>query len=106
VPRLTGSQIITRLAQMVAMLHDDETLVEFPRGPYLPLDAQRVGGGLYLLAVSAPDRALLGARLLLVLNGLDVLPAMNDRDSSSAAHVALRWVPVSPAGASTDAGLT
>ncbi len=64
VPRLTDSQVVTGLAQMVAMLHDDETLVEFPRGPYLALDAQWVGGGLYLLAVPAADRALLGARLL------------------------------------------
>lgn len=64
VPRLTDGQIVTGLAQMVAMLHDDETLVEFPPGPYLTLDAQWVGGGLYLLAVPAADRALLGARLL------------------------------------------
>ena len=66
VPRLTDGQIITGLAQMVAKLHDDETLVEFPKGPYLTLDAQWVGGGLYLLAVPAADRALLGARLLAI----------------------------------------
>ena len=64
VPRLTDGQIVTGLAQMVALLHDDETLVEFPKGPFLTLDAQWVGGGLYLLAVPAADRALLGARLL------------------------------------------
>jgi hypothetical protein len=46
---------------MVAMLHDDETLVEFPPGPVFALDAQWVGGGLYLLAVLPADRALLGA---------------------------------------------
>jgi hypothetical protein len=64
VPQLTGGQIVAGMAQLVAMLHDDETLVEFPRGPYLALDAQWIGSGLYLLAVPAADRALLGARLL------------------------------------------
>jgi hypothetical protein len=66
VPHLTDGQIIAGLAQLVAMLHDDETLVEFPPGPFLPLDAQWVGGGLYLLAIPAADRGLLGARLLAV----------------------------------------
>lgn len=66
VPRLSDSQLVTGLAQLVARLHDDETLVMFPRGPYLTLDAQQVGGGLYLLAVPAADRAVLGARLLAV----------------------------------------
>jgi hypothetical protein len=64
VPRLTGGQIVAGMARLIAMLHDDETLVEFPGGPYLALDAQWVGSGLYLLAVPAADRALLGARLL------------------------------------------
>ncbi len=64
VPWLADGQIVTGPAQMVALLHDDETLVEFPPGPYLTLDAQWVGGGLYLLAVPAARRALLGARLL------------------------------------------
>jgi hypothetical protein len=64
VPRLTGGQIVAGMARLVAMLHDDETLVEFPRGPYLTLDAQWAGSGLYLLAVPAANRALLGARLL------------------------------------------
>ena len=66
VPGLTEGQLFVRLAQMVAMLHDDETLVEFPPGPVFALDAQWVGGGLYLLAVLPADRALLGARLLAV----------------------------------------
>jgi hypothetical protein len=66
VPRLTDGQIIAGLAQLVAMLHDDETLVEFPPGPVLTLDAQWVSGGLYLLAVPAADRELLGARVLAV----------------------------------------
>ena len=59
VPRLTGGQVVAGMAQLVSMLHDDETLVEFPRGLYLALDAQWVGSGLYLLAVPAADRALL-----------------------------------------------
>src|SRR6185437_8878501 len=37
---------------------------------------------------------------------LDVLPAVNDRDSSNAAHATLRWVPVSPGPAGTSPGLT
>lgn len=52
------------IAYLARELHDDETLVEFPRGPYLALDAQWAGSGLYLPAVPAADRALLGARLL------------------------------------------
>lgn len=66
VPQQTDGQIVAGLAQLVAMLHDDETLVEFPPGPFLTLDAQWIGGGLYLLAVPAADRRLLGARLLAV----------------------------------------
>src|SRR5882724_9275581 len=37
---------------------------------------------------------------------LGVLPAVNDRDSSSAAHATLRWVPVSTGPATVDGGLT
>jgi hypothetical protein len=66
VPGLTDGQVIVRLAQMVAMLHDDETLAGLPPRPAFWLDAQWVGHGLYLLAVPAADRALLGARLLAV----------------------------------------
>jgi hypothetical protein len=40
------------------------------------------------------------------LHYVDVLPAVNGGDSSSAAHAALRWVPASPAAASVSAGLT
>jgi len=64
VPGLTDGQIVVGLAQMVAMLHDDETLVEFPQGPVFGFDAQQFGAGQYLLAVPAADRSLLGARLL------------------------------------------
>jgi hypothetical protein len=66
VPRLTDSQIIVGIAQMVAMLHDDETSVLFPDGPIFRFDAQPFGDDLYLLAVPPADRALLGARLLAI----------------------------------------
>lgn len=64
VPRLTDGQITTGMAQLVAMLHDDETAIEFPPAPFLHLDAQWIQGGLYLLAVPPAHRDLLGARLL------------------------------------------
>jgi hypothetical protein len=51
---------------MVAMLHDDETQLDLPRGPVYPLDAQWFGGDIYLLGVPAADRDLLGAQLLAV----------------------------------------
>jgi hypothetical protein len=66
VPRLTDGEVIVGMARMVAMLHDDETHVDLPEQPLYQLEAQRLGGGLYLLAVPAADRSLLGARLLAV----------------------------------------
>jgi hypothetical protein len=48
------------------MLHDDETYLQFPAEPFFPLDAQWFGRGLYLLAVPAAERALLGAQVLAV----------------------------------------
>lgn len=66
VPGLTDGQVVVRMAQMVAMLHDDETLVEFPPGRVFEFDVQQIGDGLYLLAVPLADRALLGARLLAI----------------------------------------
>ncbi len=66
VPRLTDGQLLVGLARMVAMLHDDETHLNFPAGPFYPLDAQWFGRGLYLLTVPAQDRTLLGAQLLAV----------------------------------------
>jgi hypothetical protein len=66
VPQLTDGQVIAGLGQLVAKLHDDETLVQFPPGRFLPVDAQWIGGGLYLLAVLPANRGLLGARLLAV----------------------------------------
>jgi hypothetical protein len=54
VPGLTDGQLVVRLAQMVAMLHDDETLVQFPPGPVFWLDAQWVGSGRYVNSDAAP----------------------------------------------------
>ncbi len=48
---------------MVAMLHDDETLVEFPPGPVFEFDAQQIVPGLYLLAVPSADRGTATASL-------------------------------------------
>jgi len=64
VPGLTDNQIAVRMAQMVAMLHDDETQVQLPPGPVFSFDAEQVGDGVYLLAVPAADKVLTGARLL------------------------------------------
>ena len=40
------------------------------------------------------------------LSPVDILPALKDRDSSCAAHAALRWVPASAPVARTSPGLT
>jgi hypothetical protein len=66
VPRLTDGQVITGMAQIVAMIHDDETGVELPPGPFYPLDPQWFGGRLYLLAVPSARRELIGAQLLAI----------------------------------------
>jgi hypothetical protein len=65
-PQLTDGQLLVGLARMVAMLHDDETYLQFPAKPFFPLDAQWFGHDLYLLTVPAADRALLGAQVLAV----------------------------------------
>ena len=66
VPRLTDGQLLVGLARMVAMLHDNETYLQFPAEPFLPLDAQWFGRDLYLLTVPTADRSLLGAQVLAV----------------------------------------
>jgi hypothetical protein len=66
VPRLTDGQVIVGMARMVAMLQDGETRVVLPVRPLYPLQAEWLGGGLYLLAVPAAERSLLGTRLLAV----------------------------------------
>jgi hypothetical protein len=50
----------------VAMLHDDETLVIMPRGPFFPFRLTWVGGQLYLVSVPSAQRDALGAQILAV----------------------------------------
>jgi hypothetical protein len=77
VPQLTDGQLLVRLARMVALLHDDETSLEFPPGPIYALDAQWFGPGLYLLTVPDSDRSLLGAQVLAV-DGHPIAQVMAD----------------------------
>jgi hypothetical protein len=63
VPRLTNGQVIAGMARLVAMLHDDETWLVLPPSPVYPFAARWVGAGLYLVAVPAAQRQLLGAQL-------------------------------------------
>jgi hypothetical protein len=64
--RMSDGQLLVGMARMVALLHDDETQIDFPPAPFYALDAQWFGSGLYLIAVPATDRVLLGARVLAV----------------------------------------
>jgi hypothetical protein len=64
VPQLSNGQVIVGMARMVAMLHDDETQLTLPQSPIYPFAAQWIGGGVYLVAVPAADRELLGAQLV------------------------------------------
>jgi hypothetical protein len=66
VPRLTNGQVIVGMARMVAMLRDDETQLILSPSAIYPFAARWIGNGLYLIAVPAADRALLGARLVAV----------------------------------------
>lgn len=63
VPRLTNGQVIAGMARLVAMLHDDETQLLLPPSPIYPLGVRWIGTGLYLVAVPAAQRKLLGAQL-------------------------------------------
>jgi hypothetical protein len=65
VPRRTDGQVIVGMARMVAMLHDDETLVILPGKRFFPLGLTWVGGQL-LTSVPAAQRNLLGAQILAV----------------------------------------
>jgi hypothetical protein len=63
VPRLTNGEVIAGMARLVAMLHDDETRLLLPPSPVYPFAARWVGTSLYLVAVPASQRQLLGAQL-------------------------------------------
>lgn len=58
VPRLLDDQIIVGMAQLVAMLHDDETLVIYPARPVLQFDAQPFAGRSPSEQASAPRMSL------------------------------------------------
>jgi hypothetical protein len=64
VPHLTDGQIIVGMARMVAMLHDDETLLIMPRTAGFPLGVYWFGQQLRLTAVPRADRELLGAEIV------------------------------------------
>jgi hypothetical protein len=66
VPQLSDGQLTVGIARLVAMLHDDETLLDLPQGPVYPLLAQWIGTRLYLIAVPSADRTLLGAELVAI----------------------------------------
>jgi hypothetical protein len=66
VPRLTDGEIITGIARIVALLHDDETLVEAPSDPRYPYTTQWIGAGLYFIVVPASNKELLGGRIIAV----------------------------------------
>ncbi|HEY1642147.1 MAG TPA: hypothetical protein VGG35_15755 [Streptosporangiaceae bacterium] len=67
VPRLSDGQVLTGMAAMVALLHDDETQLLFPPPSSLyPLAVRWVGTSLYVTLVPPADRGLLGARLIAV----------------------------------------
>jgi hypothetical protein len=102
VPRLTNGQLIAGMARLVAMLHDDETQLMLPPSPVYPFGAQWVGAGLYLIAVPATDRQLLGSQLVAV-DGLPIgqvlarLGAEIDyQDPGLARALEVGWDQVSP----------
>ncbi len=66
VPRLSDGQVLTGLAAMVALLHDDETQLLLPPSSLYPFAVRWVGTGLYVTLVPPADRSLLGARLIAV----------------------------------------
>lgn len=66
VPWLSNGQVLTGLAAMVALLHDDETQLLLPPSSLYPFAVQWVGTSLYVTLVPPADRGLLGARLIAV----------------------------------------
>ncbi len=75
IPRLTNGQVVVGMARLVAMLHDDETSLVLPPAAIYPVNLQWIGGGLYLIAVPAAERAALGARLVAV-NGHPIVQVL------------------------------
>jgi hypothetical protein len=103
VPQLTDGQLLVGLARMVAMLHDDETYLQFPAKPFLPLDAQWFGHDLYLLTVPEADRALLGAQVLAV--GGQPIARVMDRIGSVIDYQETRYLDVAETGELDDASV-
>lgn len=64
VPRLSDGQVIVGMARMVAMLHDDETVVTWPANSQFPFNLTWADGNLYLVSVPNGDRDLLGAQIV------------------------------------------
>jgi hypothetical protein len=81
VPGLTDGQIVVGMARMVALLHDDETMVELPQEPFYPLDSAGAADSMYLTGVPVADRSFLGAQLL-AIDGHPVAAVMNDIGST------------------------
>jgi hypothetical protein len=73
VPYLSDGQVILGIMRLVALLHDDETVVAaadhlpfYLQGLRFPLGLQWIGNRLYVIAVPPTDRALLGSQLIAV----------------------------------------
>jgi hypothetical protein len=74
-PQLSDGQVILGIMRLVALLHDDETVVAtadhlplYLEGPRFPLGLQWIGNGLYVIAAPPAHRALLGSQLVAVAN--------------------------------------
>jgi hypothetical protein len=65
VPMSSNGQLIAGMARLIAMLRDDETQLEPPFAAF-PFTAVWISNSLYLIAVPAADRELLGTRLIAV----------------------------------------
>ena len=103
VPQLSDGQLLAGLARMVAMLHDNETYLQFPAEPFFPLDAQWFRRDLYLLAVPSADRALLGAQVLAV-DGQPIAQVM-DRIGSAIGYQDSGYLDAAETGVLDDASV-
>jgi hypothetical protein len=63
VPRLTDGQVIGGVLRLIALLRDDETVLQVPWHRTYPFYTAWLGPSLYLTVVPAARRDLLGARL-------------------------------------------